>query len=82
MTLPAGMQLYQGLNLRGWSNDVEVLYRAKSFDIPVQEHEIRWEDKAGSKLVKSAGGAVGASASMLFEVIWLRFMYVLGLWRI
>ena len=80
MTLAAGLQVYTDLHLQGWSHDVEVLFRAKRLGIVVAEEPVFWEDKAGSKLVTSAGGTVGASLKMLLEVSLLRPLYTLGLW--
>ena len=81
MTLPAGLSLYSNLNLKRWSHDVEVLYRAKLDKIPVSEVVINWEDKEGSKLVESVGGTIGVSMTMLFEVMRLRWGYTFGNWK-
>lgn len=82
MTLDAAKTLYRDLNLRRWSHDVEVLYRAKMLGVPVDEVPINWEDKDGSKLVTSAGGAIGASLRMLLETMQMRVAYGLGRWRV
>jgi dolichyl-phosphate beta-glucosyltransferase len=73
MTLPAAQCLYKDLHLRGWSHDVEVLYRAKLLNFPIQEVKIDWEDKDGSKVV--ASGVVKVSLQMLWDVIRLRWNY-------
>ena len=82
MTLDAAAVLYCDLNLKRWTHDVEVLYRAKLRGVPVADIPIKWEDKEGSKLVTSAGGAVGASARMLLEILQMRVHYVLGNWKV
>ena len=82
MTLGAANTLYRDLNLRRWSHDVEVLYRAKILAVPVAEVPVKWEDKDGSKLVTSAGGAIGASIRMLLEIIQMRIEYALGRWQV
>ncbi|CAB9506975.1 Dolichyl-phosphate beta-glucosyltransferase [Seminavis robusta] len=81
MTLSAAEKLYHELNLQGWSHDVEVLLRAKLCRFLVTEHNVRWQDKEGSKLVTSAGGTVGASLQMLWEIAQLRLSYSLGIWN-
>ena len=82
LTLPAAQQLYSNLQLQGWSHDVEVLYRAKQvFHIPVTEEAVFWQDKAGSKLVTSASGTIGASLQMLLEIAQLRLLYSVGIWK-
>jgi len=82
MTLGAANTLYRDLNLRRWSHDVEVLYRAKILAVSVAEVPVKWEDKDGSKLVTSAGGAIGASIRMLLEIIQMRIEYALGRWQV
>ena len=82
MTVTAGQSLYRDLNLRGWTHDVEVLYRAKLNDIPVGEQDIQWQDKEGSKLIESPGGTIGVSITMLLEVLLMRLAYETGSWRV
>ena len=82
MTLNAGIALYNDLHLKRWTNDVEALYRAKKFGIPVSEVVILWEDKDGSKLSSSALGTVWVSLVMLFEILYMRLQYILGRWKI
>ena len=81
MTLSAGRHLYRELNLKGWSHDVEVLYRAKLDRIPVSETAINWVDKEGSKLANSVMETVLVSLKMLFEVLLLRYQYTFGGWK-
>ena len=54
ITFSAARQLYANLNLMQWSHDVEVLYRAREWDLPIAEEAVPWQDKDGSKL----GGVV------------------------
>lgn len=81
MTFPAAETLYSNLNLRGWSHDVEVLYRAKQRGIRVREASILWQDKDGSKLVSSPGGVLFVCGKMFGEVIRLRYNYEMGNWK-
>lgn len=82
MTLDTGLVLYNSLNLRRWTHDVEVLYRARELGVPLTEVAINWEEKEGSKLVQSTSGTVAASASMLKEILQMRVKYATGEWRI
>lgn len=75
MTASAAKALYTDLQIRGWSHDVEVLYRAKLWNIAVSEEPIFWEDQKGSRLEASPGGLVGVSLRMLGEVLQLRLAY-------
>ncbi|KAL3917825.1 MAG: hypothetical protein SGARI_007621 [Bacillariaceae sp.] len=81
MTLPAAQLLYKDLHLQGWSHDVEVLYKAKLYDIPIAEIPMDWEDKDGSKVVES--GVAKVSVEMLLDVMRLRWNYsVTKAWRL
>lgn len=82
-TPSAAQTLYTKLNLKGWTHDVEVLYRACNlFQYKIREVPIQWEDKEGSKLVKSPGGVVGISFIMLCQVLWLRIAYEMEWWTV
>ena len=80
MTLPTADLLYQDLNLKGWSHDVEVLYRATRYEIPICEVPMDWKDKDGSKVIEN--GVVNVSLQMLFDVIRLRWSYMRGDWEL
>lgn len=81
MTLSTAEVLYKDLNLKGWSHDVEVLFRAKLLNIPIDEMCIEWEDIKGSKVSES--GIVKVSVQMLWDVIRLRWNYsVLKCWKL
>ena len=73
MTLAAAKDLYDDLEVNGWAHDVEVLYRAKLVNIPIEEIPIDWTDKDGSKIVES--GVARVSVQMLLDVIRLRWQY-------
>lgn len=73
MTLAAAKDLYDELEVCGWAHDVEVLYRAKLVNIPIEEICIDWNDKDGSKVVES--GVAKVSIQMLVDVVKLRWEY-------
>jgi dolichyl-phosphate beta-glucosyltransferase len=73
MTLAAARDLYDELEVCGWAHDVEVLYRAKLVNIPIEEISIDWLDKDGSKVVES--GVARVSVQMLLDVIKVRWEY-------
>jgi len=80
MTLKTAIILYKNLHLKGWSHDVEVLYRANLLNIPIDETRIEWEDMEGSKITES--GVVKVSIRMLLDVIRLRWNYsIVKSWR-
>lgn len=81
MTLGTANLLYKNLNLKGWAHDVEVLFRASLVNIPIEEINIDWDDKDGSKVTES--GVVKISVQMLFDVLRLRWNYsVLKSWKL
>lgn len=81
MTLDAGLVLYHDLNLKRWTHDVEVLYRAKILGVPAAEIPIGWQDKKGSKLANSLSQTIWSSARMLFEILWMKINYSIGRWK-
>jgi len=73
--------LYGNLITKGWSYDVEVLYRAKKLGVPVTERAIQWEDKPGSKFVTSPFLIVNVCAKMFWEVLRMRTAYETREWK-
>jgi dolichyl-phosphate beta-glucosyltransferase len=57
--------------------DVEVLYIAEKYNIPIVEVDVNWQEIPGSKL-----DPFTASIQMGIDIlaIWLRYM--LGIWKI
>lgn len=74
--------LYNELNLRRWTHDVEVVHRARLLGVPVGECGVSWVDKEGSKLVTKASDAVVVSLVMLSEIAKMRIKYALGMWKV
>jgi len=81
MTLNTAKVLYENLHLKGWSHDVEVLFRANIINIPIDETRIDWEDKDGSKVTES--GVIKVSLRMLWDIIRLRWNYsIVKSWKL
>lgn len=80
MTVSAGKVLYNQLNLRRWTQDVEVIYRARLLKIPTAECGIVWVDKDGSKLITKKTDALFVSLAMFGEIANMRLQYALGTW--
>jgi hypothetical protein len=81
MTSSTGRLLYTNLNLQKWSHDVEVIYRAHKLGIPIDECDVKWVHKDGSKILTSRLDVVVMSGIMLSEIIWMRLLYALGVWK-
>mmetsp|Transcript_5989 Transcript_5989/g.12327 ORF Transcript_5989/g.12327 Transcript_5989/m.12327 type:complete len:331 (-) Transcript_5989:1025-2017(-) len=80
MPLETARLLYKNLHLKGWSHDVEVLFRASILGIPIAETNIDWEDAEGSKITET--GVVKVSLQMLWDIIRLRWNYsIVKSWR-
>jgi dolichyl-phosphate beta-glucosyltransferase len=75
LTLNAARLLYHDLYLARWAHDVEVLFRAHEWSVPIGEVRVPWQDKEGSKLVTSAFATVQASLGMLVDVLRMRQEY-------
>ena len=82
MTVSTGKRLYNNLNLRRWTHDVEVIYRAQMTGVPVGECPVTWIDAEGSKLVTSTSKAVTVSFVMLVEIATMRLKYMIGEWNV
>ena len=82
MTASAGQILYNQLNLRRWSHDVEVIHRARLLEIPVGECDVVWMDMDGSKLIVKKTDALFVSLAMFGEIANMRLQYALGTWTV
>jgi dolichyl-phosphate beta-glucosyltransferase len=61
-------ELFSGLRIEGFAFDVEVLYRARCAGYRIEEVPVRWFDSRPTRV-----SAMRDSASMLRDVLWLRF---------
>ena len=59
-----------------WAFDLEVLFLSFRHQCEVLELPVKWEDVEGSHL-----NVMDASASMLRDMILIRALYMLGVWR-
>jgi len=62
--------------LERWAFDLEVLFLSCRHQCEVLELPVKWEDVEGSHL-----NVMDASASMLRDMILIRALYMLGVWR-
>mmetsp|Transcript_24160 Transcript_24160/g.52785 ORF Transcript_24160/g.52785 Transcript_24160/m.52785 type:complete len:356 (+) Transcript_24160:132-1199(+) len=76
-TRQAAGLVYSNQRLQRWCFDVELLYLADQFGIPVTEVSVNWTEMPGSKI------RFTSILHMAFELLVLKVMYqVLGLWRV
>lgn len=74
---PAARLLFGNLHVERWAFDVDILYLAAHFRVPVAEVCVQWTEKDGSKLVP-----VFSWMQMAKDILMIRLRYMLGAWKI
>jgi len=69
--------IWPNVHIERWAFDVEVIFLAQYFKIPIAEVGVNWQEIDGSKLSPFA-----ASVQMGRDIIRIRMNYLLGLWKI
>ncbi len=72
----AALLLFSNQHIQRWAFDIELLYLAHVFKIPVAEEAVKWEEVPGSKL-----NVVTASIQMIRDIVLIRLCYATGLWK-
>lgn len=67
--------LFSNLHIERWCFDVELLFIASKFHIPVTEVPVNWQEIDGSKL-----DTFWSSIQMLRDLFRIRLCYMLGYW--
>ena len=80
-TRPAADVLFSALHLERWAFDVELIYLAEALGIPITEHDVRWEEVDGSKLIVTKWDVVTTSLYMARDMLCVRLSYMLGVWN-
>lgn len=73
----AAVLLFSNLHVERWAFDVDMLFLAQYFNIPVGEVAINWTEIEGSKMVP-----VLSWIQMGKDIILIRLRYFLGAWKI
>lgn len=73
----AAVLLFSNLHVERWAFDVDMLFLAQYFNIPVGEVAINWTEIEGSKMVP-----VFSWIQMGKDIILIRLRYFLGAWKI
>lgn len=73
----AAVILFSNLHVERWAFDVDMLFLAQYFNIPVGEVAINWTEIEGSKMVP-----VFSWIQMGKDIILIRLRYFLGAWKI
>ena len=81
-TRKTALILFRTLNVEGWAFDVELIYLAELFDMPIKEVDVNWTEVPGSKLITQKLDVITTSISMLRDMLAIRFCYLIGLWHL
>nr|XP_056704314.1 dolichyl-phosphate beta-glucosyltransferase [Euleptes europaea] len=76
-TREAASRTFSTLHIERWAFDVELLYIAQRFKIPIAEVAVNWTEIEGSKLVP-----FWSWLQMGRDLIFIRLRYLTGAWRL
>ncbi|XP_045572233.1 LOW QUALITY PROTEIN: dolichyl-phosphate beta-glucosyltransferase-like [Salmo salar] len=76
-TRDAALNTFSSLHVERWAFDVELLYIAQRFNIPIAEVAVNWTEVEGSKLVP-----VWSWLQMGRDLVFIRLHYITGAWRL
>ncbi|XP_008583525.1 PREDICTED: dolichyl-phosphate beta-glucosyltransferase isoform X2 [Galeopterus variegatus] len=77
LTREAASQTFSSLHIERWAFDVELLYIAQFFKIPIAEVAVNWTEIEGSKLVP-----FWSWLQMGKDLLFIRLRYLTGAWRL
>uniref|UniRef100_A0A667YPS0 Dolichyl-phosphate beta-glucosyltransferase n=2 Tax=Myripristis murdjan TaxID=586833 RepID=A0A667YPS0_9TELE len=76
-TREAALRTFSSLHVERWAFDVELLYIAQCFKIPIAEVAVNWTEIEGSKLVP-----VWSWLQMGRDLVFIRLRYITGAWKL
>lgn len=76
-TREAALKTFCSLHVERWAFDVELLYIAQCFKIPIAEVAVKWTEIEGSKLVP-----FWSWLQMGRDLVFIRLRYITGAWRL
>lgn len=76
-TREAALKTFSCLHVERWAFDVELLYIAQCFKIPIAEVAVNWTEIEGSKLVP-----LWSSLQMGRDLAFIRLRYITGAWNL
>uniref|UniRef100_A0A672N290 Dolichyl-phosphate beta-glucosyltransferase n=1 Tax=Sinocyclocheilus grahami TaxID=75366 RepID=A0A672N290_SINGR len=76
-TREAALKTFSSLHVERWAFDVELLFIAQCFEIPVVEVAVNWTEIEGSKLVP-----FWSWLQMGRDLVLIRLRYLTGAWRL
>nr|XP_015823815.2 dolichyl-phosphate beta-glucosyltransferase isoform X1 [Nothobranchius furzeri] len=76
-TREAALKSFSSLHVERWAFDVELLFIAQCFKIPITEVAVNWTEIEGSKLVP-----FWSWLQMGLDLIFIRLRYITGAWKL
>ncbi|XP_030648546.1 dolichyl-phosphate beta-glucosyltransferase [Chanos chanos] len=76
-TREAALKTFSSLHVERWAFDVELLYIAQRFKIPIAEVAVNWTEIEGSKLVP-----FWSWLQMGRDLVFIRLRYITGAWKL
>lgn len=73
---PAAAELFAKMHIEQWAFDVELLYLAQKCNIPIEEVNVQWTEKDGSKLTP-----IWSWFEMGRDLMLINYRYHVGEWR-
>ncbi|KAF6375913.1 ALG5 dolichyl-phosphate beta-glucosyltransferase [Rhinolophus ferrumequinum] len=77
LTREAASRTFSSLHIERWAFDVELLYIAQFFKIPIAEIAVNWTEIEGSKLVP-----FWSWLQMGKDLLFIRLRYLTGAWKL
>lgn len=77
LTRAAGERLFSIMHVERWAFDVELLYLAQTFNIPIIEVAVNWTEIEGSKIVP-----IWSWLQMGRDLFLIWFRYSIGAWSL
>ncbi|XP_007495430.1 dolichyl-phosphate beta-glucosyltransferase [Monodelphis domestica] len=77
LTREAALLTFSNLHIERWAFDVELLYIAQFFKIPIAEIAVNWTEIEGSKLVP-----FWSWLQMGKDLLFIRLQYLIGIWKL
>lgn len=77
LTREAASRTFSALHIERWAFDVELLYIAQCFNIPIAEVAVNWTEIEGSKLVP-----FWSWLQMGRDLLFIRLRYLTGAWQL
>ncbi|KAM6983629.1 dolichyl-phosphate beta-glucosyltransferase [Tautogolabrus adspersus] len=76
-TREAALKTFSSLHVERWAFDVELLYIAQCYKIPIAEVAVNWTEIEGSKLIP-----FWSWLQMGTDLIFIRLRYITGAWKL